>query len=120
MKHYFIYILLCLMIVSGCSSEAQEGNNVATEEASYVGFVNIEGENYSAHEFAENGEYTIVEELGEIKKKVPAEEIPKENLTSNYFEEGTKVFSVKEDPEIFLVKDLVEGQDKYHIMKKNP
>lgn len=119
MKYYFIYLLSCLMVVSGCSSEAQVANDGSTEEASYVVFVNIEGQNYSAHDFAEKGEYTIAEEVGEIKKKYEEEGvIPRERLTSNHFEVGTKVFSVKEDPEIFLAKDFFKGQVVYHIMKK--
>ncbi|ANU13028.1 hypothetical protein B481_3398 [Planococcus halocryophilus Or1] len=116
MKYYVIYLLLCLTIVSGCSSNAQDASDVSTEEVSYVAFLNIDGNNYFSYDLAEKGEYTIAEEFGEVQKKIEGDVIPNENLTSNYLLEGTKIFSVKENPEIFLAK----VQDEYEIYKKMP
>nr|WP_251047620.1 hypothetical protein [Planococcus sp. ISL-110] len=105
-----------MVILSGCSSEAQDANDVSIEEVSYVALLNIEGDNYYSYDLAEKGEYTIVEELGEVQKKIKGGVMPKENLTSNYLLEGTKIFTVKEDPEVFLAK----VQDKYEVYKKYP
>lgn len=70
MKYYFIYLLSFLMIVSGCSSNVQDAGDVSTEEVSYVAFLNINGDNYYSYDLAGNGEYTILEEFGEVQKKL--------------------------------------------------
>lgn len=117
MKYYFVYLLSCLMIVSGCSSAVQETNSRTVEEVSYEGLLNMEGEIYYSYGYDEEEKYTVLEEVGEVKKTLGGEEIiPKEHLTSNFLEKGTKIFSVKEDPEILLIKD----QDKYDVLKKKP
>lgn len=117
MKHYFIYLFLLLMITSGCSSSAQDANEKTTEEGSYEALLNIEGEIYYSYGYDEKEKYTVLEEVGEVKKTLVGEEImPEEHLTSNYLEKGTQIFSTKEDPEIFLVED----QGKYDVLKKKP
>ena len=116
MKHYFIYLFSCLIIASGCSSNTQDASDASTEEGSYIALLNINGDTYYDYDLAEKEEYTIVEEFGEVQQKIEGNVIPNENLTSNYLLEGTKIFTVKEHPEIFLAK----VQDRYSIYKKMP
>ena len=117
MRHYFIYLFLLLMVASGCSSAAQEINSRTVEEGSYENLLNIHGEIYYDYGYDEEEKYTVLEEVGEVEKTLEGEEImPKEHLTANFLEVGTKIFSTKEDLEIFLVG--YEG--KYIVFKKKP
>ncbi len=104
------------MIASGCSSNVQNASDVSTKENSYMALLNIEGDSYYSYDLAEEGEYTIMEEYGKVQKKIEGDVMPTENLTSNYLLEGTKIFTVKENSEVFLAK----VQDKYEIYKKMP
>ena len=42
--------------------------------------------------------------------------LPKDNLVSNYLDEGTLIYSVEEDSDVILVQTEVEGV--YEILKK--
>jgi len=106
LKKYFLFIFSILIILSGCSAESQDTHTQPSEEGSSVPSIKINGEiYYSRGNLIEEGEYTISEELelGEVQKE-----------DSPYFEESTKVFTVKEDKETLLVK----VEDEYEIFKK--
>lgn len=60
--------------------------------------------------------YEIDKMIGKITKKVPANVFPANNQ-SNFFEEGTIVYSVKDKTEFIIVEDL-EGQK--HLLQRAP
>ncbi|MEB1807389.1 MAG: hypothetical protein LPK26_08815 [Bacillaceae bacterium] len=119
MKFYFLYLVILFLVLTGCSSPPQEINkqNNSRVEGSYAAILNISGEEYYSVGNKNQGEYTISVEFGRVEKRVSPEVFPKENLVSNYLDEGTLIFSVEEDSKIFLAKTKEEGV--YEIFHKS-
>ncbi|TWI57796.1 hypothetical protein IQ10_01124 [Halalkalibacter nanhaiisediminis] len=91
------------MLLNGCSVTQQDNPIQQNEEKSYVPYVIIDGDIYYSYEL--NDEYTKEEVLAEvIKKVVPSDTIVKEDLTSNYYNEGTLIYTVKEDNEVLIIE----------------
>jgi hypothetical protein len=89
---FFAFILL-----SGCSPTT--GTN------SYAATMKINGYYYDAAVDVDEETYTIDKEIGKIKKRVDPEDYHlKKDFTSNYLDEGTPVYSSKEDKDVLMVK----------------
>ncbi|WP_338754897.1 hypothetical protein [Bacillus sp. FJAT-52991] len=126
MKKTLATTVLALLFVTGCSSteepntSTKESNNSVEEkpgtgdtdketnqtieEGSYAAIVVINGQDYIGQNIVSNDEYTIKEHIGEVKTKVDHEKRPSENWSSNVFEEGTKIYSVNERNDVFLIE----------------
>ncbi|KAB2332328.1 hypothetical protein F7731_17355 [Cytobacillus depressus] len=103
-----------IIVLSGCSTN--EENTISLDkEQSYIPMVNLNGIIYSSYSLTKQEKYTVGEVFGEIKRRVPSSEIQKENLTSNSYDEGTVIYNVKEDNEIFLIE---ESLGVYSILNK--
>lgn len=113
MKYYLVMVFSIFIILTGCSTESQEDIteqiNAGEEEASYAAILRVNEAEYYSIGNENQGKYTLEEEIGEIKKRVPAEVLPRENLVSNYLDEGTLIFSVKENSNILLAEKKDKG-----------
>ncbi|MEC5425859.1 hypothetical protein QGM71_20605 [Virgibacillus sp. C22-A2] len=119
MKFYLLCLVAFFVVLTGCSSNSEENNNRnnSKEEGSYAAILNINGEEYYSVGDKNQGEYTVSEEFGRVETRVPPEVLPKENLVSNYLDEGTLIFSVEEDSKIFLSETKEDGV--YEIFYKS-
>lgn len=107
-------IVAVIIVLSGCSTN-QENDISIDKEQSYVPMVNVNGIIYSSYSLTKQEKYTAGEVLGKIKKRVPSSDIQKENLASNYYDEGTVIYNVNEDKEMFLIE---ESPGVYSVLKK--
>ncbi|MBG9453711.1 hypothetical protein ABE61_06330 [Lysinibacillus sphaericus] len=116
MKYTIFGCLVAVIIVlSGCSTILENDISDIEQEQSYVPMVNLNGTIYASYDLTKYEKYSTGEVFGEIKKRVPSSDIEKENLTSNYYDEGTVIYNVKEDNKIFLIE---ESPDIYSILEK--
>ncbi|OAH55190.1 hypothetical protein AWH48_20210 [Domibacillus aminovorans] len=123
-------IMFALLLIAGCSNTDEEVSKVGDEsatndeevnktdnemnttgeeenvvvEGSYAAIVTINGVNYIAQNIVTNNEFTIKEQIGEIKKKVDIEVVPTEDWNSNVFEEGNKIYTANEKNDIYLIE----------------
>lgn len=117
MKRLFVILSFILVIISGCSMEVQEFKGQTTESPSYEAILIVNGDQYSSVGTRNQGDYTLGEEVGKVVTRVPPEVLPKENFASNYLDEGTVIYSVKEDDDVFLVK--TNEEDVYEVFEKS-
>ncbi|MEK3981372.1 hypothetical protein MKY37_20375 [Psychrobacillus sp. FSL K6-2836] len=117
MKYWIVILSSIFVIIAGCSNDYKENNNVVDVDRSvtYEAIVIINGAEYHFVGPENKDEYTLGEAIGKVKKRVPLEVGPSENFVSNYLNEGTLIFSVIEDSEIYLA----ETEDSvYEIFRK--
>jgi len=106
LKSRIIVIMLVLAIVSGCSDNTSN---------SHSAIIVINGEEYYGQKTVNQHEFKIKEKIGEVKKVIDKEKVPKEDFSSNAIEKGTKIYSVEEKGDIFLIK---KNDNKYQIFSK--
>lgn len=107
---------MAVIVLSGCSTNQETDISLDMEqEQSYVPMVNLNGTIYTSYDLKKHEKYSTGEVFGEIKRRVPSADIENENLTSNYYDEGTVIYNVKEDNDIFLIE---ESPDIYSILEK--
>ncbi len=119
MKCYLVMILSILIILTGCSTESHKvrtGQANAGEETSYAAIIRVNESEYISVGTENQGKYTVQEEIGKIKKRVPAEVLPQEHLVSNYLDEGTRIFSVSENRNILLAEK--KGEKEREIFER--
>ena len=104
MKKVLSIAVLSLVLVA-CSQET----------GSYAIIVVVNDVEYGGTQETLDG-YETDKIKGEITKKVPADVFPANNQ-SNFFEEGTIVYSVKDEDEFIIVEDP-EGQK--HLLQRSP
>ncbi|MCZ8537341.1 hypothetical protein M9R32_09130 [Paenisporosarcina quisquiliarum] len=117
MKKIFVMWLFILLIISGCSMEVQEFKGPTSESASYAAILIVNGDQYLSVGTKNQGEYTLGEEVGKVATRLPPEVLPKDDFASNYLDEGTIIYSVKEDNEVFLVE--TNEEDVYEVFEKS-
>lgn len=117
MKRLSVMLSFILMISTGCSIEVEEHTGTTSESASYAAILIINGAEYLSVGTKNQGEYTLGEEIGVVETRVPTEVLPKENFASNYLDEGTVIYSVKEDDDVFLVETNEEGV--YEVVERS-
>lgn len=112
MKQRKVMVFLMFIVLTGCTIEPQKNDGTQTggEEASYAAILRLNEAEYYSVGNENHGEYTIQKELGKVKERLPAEVLPREQLVSNYLDEGTRIFSVKEDRNVLLAK---KDDDEY-------
>jgi len=119
MKKFFVMLSFILMIISGCSNEVNNDitSDSVDESESYAAILIVNGNQYLSLGARNQGEYTLDEEIGKVETRVPPEVPPKENFASNYLDEGTVIYSVKEDGDVLLVETNEEGV--YEVVEKS-
>ena len=117
MKKIFVMFSFILMIISGCSMEVQESKGPTSESASYAAILIVNGDQYLSVGTKNQGEYTLGEEVGKVETRVPPGALPKDYFASNYLDEGTVIYSVLENGDVFLVETKEEGV--YEVVEKS-
>lgn len=102
-----IFIAILVLILAACGEKAGLG--------SYAMIVVVNNTEYNGTEETKDG-YEIDKMKGKITKKVPADVFPANNQ-SNFFEEGTVVYSVKDETEFVIAEDP-EGER--HLLQYAP
>ncbi|MCA0970557.1 hypothetical protein LCM20_08165 [Halobacillus litoralis] len=102
MKKCFLLFFLFLLI--GC--QAEETESFVESNGSYQAELTIRGVTYMSLGQWNEGQYTIEEEIGEVKTKVDLDyrgDAP-EGISSNYLNEGTPIYSVQQYSDVFLAE----------------
>ena len=101
-----LLVFLYLFIVTGCASQqhATKQNENVEIHSDGPALLVIDGREYIDFGHLEVNEFTIDQLLGTVQEKVPLGITPTTNLSSNFFEVGTEIYSVKEVEHVFLVK----------------
>lgn len=102
-----IFIAILVLILAACGQEAGSG--------SYAMIVVVNNTEYNGTEETMDA-YEIDKMKGKITKKVPTGVFPGNNQ-SNFFEEDTIVYSVKDETEFVIVEDP-EGER--HLLQYAP
>ncbi|TKC18472.1 hypothetical protein [Robertmurraya kyonggiensis] len=101
----FILLLILTSIVTSCTQNESTNDYDILSETQYQALLFVNGkEMQSTGSTTQELGITPLELIGTIKDKIPIQLIPKENLTSNYLEAGTEIYSVKGNEEIVLAK----------------
>lgn len=93
-KLLFLGIASVFFLMSGCTSST---NSTAS-------IIIIDGKEYYGQDIVATNKYTIDKEVGEIKLLVDSDTVPTKNFSSNTVKVGTKIYSVKENQNIYLIK----------------
>ncbi|MFA1737892.1 hypothetical protein [Lysinibacillus fusiformis] len=110
----FIFTIVVLVILGGCTLAAKQNDIVKNGDNSYVPYVIIDSDIYYSYQL-DDDKYTKDQVFGEILKKVmSSDRIIKEDLTSNYYNKGTLIYTVNEDNKIFII----EQETGDEILKK--
>lgn len=120
----WIVVLGCIVVLSaGCAENdlslngTEESKQLVEEmEGSYASILILDGKRYSERDIVEEGTYTIKEEIGEVQEKVAMEVMPNHDFQSNVLSNGTKIYSIEEDPNLFLTQH--SGQVDYGVYKQ--
>lgn len=102
MNRVIISVLCVLFFITGCSNSSEEA---------YASILIIDGKKYVGQELLTDNKFTVKEKVGEVKKQLDT--MPKEDWSSNAYEEGSEVYSVNEKDNIFLIE---EHDNKYQIL----
>jgi hypothetical protein len=103
------FLSILLLFLSACSTPLDIIDNVTggdtSSKGSYQALLFVSGEELqSAGETANDLNLEVGELIGTVKEKVAIEIPPTVELTSNYLEEGTKIYSVEGNTKIVLAK----------------
>ncbi|MCI2255547.1 hypothetical protein L2D08_14325 [Domibacillus sp. PGB-M46] len=104
MNRMILSIFCTFFFISGCSNSSEEA---------YASIIIIDGKEYVGQELLTDNTFTVKEKVGEVKKQLDIDTMPKENWSSNAYEEGSDVYSVNEKDNIFLIE---EHDNKYQIL----
>lgn len=107
MKKLFI-ILLIAIVLTACNQESDSSG-------SYAKIVVVNGNEYNGTQGNIN-EYEIKEEIGKITKRVEPKKLP-ENTQSNFYEEGSVIYSVKNETDFIMVENT---KGELSLLKKSP
>ncbi|MGO1060302.1 membrane lipoprotein lipid attachment site-containing protein [Planococcus sp. FY231025] len=102
-----ILLAVIAYVLSACNQEIDSG--------SYAMIVVVNNTEYNGTE-ANLNDFETKGVIGEITKRVPAKVFPNNNQ-SNFFEEGSIIYSVKTDPSFIIVEDP-EGEQ--YLLQQSP
>ncbi|TFD94359.1 hypothetical protein [Jeotgalibacillus sp. R-1-5s-1] len=100
-------LLCCILFLAAC-------NQTNTPE-SFAQIVVVNDIEYGGTE-EDIADYEVQNAIRNVVKKVPADVFPNNN-ESNFFEEGSIIYSVKNDTDFIIVEDR-EGER--HLLQKAP
>jgi hypothetical protein len=100
-KFYFVIFIMLFSILSACGQESTGGSG----SGSYSISVYYGDKEYTAAT-TDTQDYDKIELIGTVSRKIPKENVPTQNGESNFFVEGTKIYSiVNEEFKIYLEQD---------------
>lgn len=106
MKRLWSFFFLSLFLVA-CSQDTSSG--------SYAMILVVNGTEYNGTE-AQLADYEADKVIGKVTKEVAPDVLPSNNQ-SNFFEEGTVIFSVKNNTEFVIAED--PGGER-HLLQRAP
>ncbi|MBG9475776.1 hypothetical protein ABET11_23695 [Priestia megaterium] len=110
MKKLIIFLSIAyLVILTACNQES-----TGTDKGSSAVIIVVQNNEYNGTEDKLDKSKEIGEQIGTVEKKTKANEMP-ENNQSNYYEVGTKIYSVKGTEEYIIVEDK---DNKKQLLKK--
>ena len=117
-KLFLLSIPILIILVTGCAVNEDNLQQVTVESfASYQALLNVNGDQYfGVGNSEEINSYQTDKQIGEVKKKISPELYPYKSFESNYLEEGTQLYSLKEHPN-FLLAEVEPGV--YELFSKN-
>ena len=108
--------IVLFIILSGCSEpNSQASVKESVSDGSYPALLFVSGE--ERRSIGKTSEELQVEPgklVGTVTTKYSIEITPKKELTSNYLEEGTEIYSVDGEPTMFLAK---KKDGKYEVFE---
>lgn len=116
MKKLMLFCFALVIVLAACAGEESAPSPTTVESsASYQALLNVNGDEYLLGSSEDIGKYQIDTEIGEVVKKISLELYPYKSFESNYLEEGTKLYSVKESNYVLLA-EIEPG--KYELFSK--
>lgn len=105
----FIYIsslIILMLVITGCSETNNEEDEVeGSSSNTYEALLFVNGkETQSIGKTAEDCQVEPGELLGKVETKYGLGIAPKKELTSNFLEEGTEIYSVDGKPNLTFVR----------------
>lgn len=104
-KKISLFSILLVFILSACSQ--------STSSDSYAMIVVVNNIVYSGSE-EKLEDFRIDKSIGTVIKKVNASQFPSNNQ-SNFFEEGSIIYSVKDDTDFIIIED---NEGEFHLLQK--
>lgn len=116
MEKLMLFCFALVIVLAACAGEESAPSRTTVESsASYQALLNVNGDEYLLGSSEDIGKYQIDTEIGEVVKKISFELYPYKSFESNYLEEGTKLYSVKESNYVLLA-EIEPG--KYELFSK--
>ncbi|MBM7661096.1 hypothetical protein JOC85_001868 [Bacillus mesophilus] len=84
------------ILLAGCSISS-------SSEGSYAGILVVNETEYYWQGDIGN-EFTVGDKIGEVQKKVEINDMPQENLSSNFLDLGEEIYMSNEDDRVIIVK----------------
>lgn len=109
LKNILVLLIVSTVLLLGAC-------NQQTDNDSYAIIVVVDKKEYNGSETVIDDSIKIEEMIGEVEMKTPAEVMP-ENNQSNFFEDGTKIYSVKDTDQFIIVKDKNNVE---HFLERAP
>ncbi|KGR89391.1 MULTISPECIES: hypothetical protein [Ureibacillus] len=102
-------VFFILLLITGCSTETNSNNHTTavktSSNSSYVAKIFVSGEVLNTgFEIANELGLEVGELIGTVKEKTDVEKRPTVELTSNFLDYGTEIYSVEGNPDIVLAK----------------
>lgn len=106
-KSWFILLICCILpIITGCAEYDQMTvqSEVIQVHADSPSILIANGNRFTEVRETTGSEFTIDGKVGEVQENVGRDVIPSNHLSSNALAAGTEIYSILEDPDIFLAK----------------
>lgn len=108
MRKSWIVLLICciLPIITGCTEYDQMTvqSEIIQVHADSPSILIANGNRFTEVRETTGSEFTIGEKVGEVQEYVGQDVVPSNNLSSNALAAGTEIYSINEDPDIYLAK----------------
>lgn len=106
-KSWMVLVICCILpIITGCTEYDQMTvqSEVIQVHADSPAMLIANGNRFTEVRESAGSEFTIGEKVGEVQEKVASDVVPSSDYSSNALEVGTEIYSILEDPDIFLAK----------------
>lgn len=106
-KSWAVLLICCILpIITGCTEYDQMTvqSEIIQVHADSPSILIANGNRFTEVRETTGSEFTIGEKVGEVQENVGPDVVPSNNFSSNGLEVGTEIYSIIEDPDIYLAK----------------
>lgn len=106
-KAWVVLGICCILpIITGCTEYDQMTvqSEIIQVHADSPAILIANGTRFTEVRESSGSEFTIGEKVGEVQERVGSDIVPSNNFSSNALEAGTEIYSIMEDPDIYLAK----------------